>query len=578
MREHLVSYGVGTVLLAATLWMSFAIPRYVAEAIDIMAANGALDSNAISDRVVYIVAFAVAIVLVRTGSRLAFFVPGRRAEFNLKNRMLTKLCGLQRDFYLSNPSGAVISRINNDINGVRMLLGAGLMRALTSAGTLSLAPIYMYQISPRLTLYCTLPLVLGFLIVQTGMRRMRQYQIQQMQDLRSLSEFTVESYNGVNILKAYAGYDWAEQSFFDWSEKVRDTATRMATIRAYSMPLLMHLTNGLKMLLLVVGGAMVIREGLSPGEFTAYMLYLSLLVVPLVGMTFMLFMLQRGFTSLGALMDVLYSDPGLLPADPGAPQRFDDTMQLEVTGLSFAYPDQPDEPILSDITFTVQRGQVAGVFGGVGAGKSTLINLLNGHLSVPAGTVRLAGVDILELGHHELRQRLSTVLQEPFLFSDSIRNNISLASADVSNSALVQSADAAALKTDLSRMPAGLDTVVGEKGITLSGGQKQRVALARVLLEPREVLLLDDVLSAVDHDTERALVGQIYERVRSRATVLVSHRLSVLERADFVLVLEAGRIADRGPHAELITRAGSYREAWLLQQSGSSNQTSQPLR
>jgi ATP-binding cassette, subfamily B, multidrug efflux pump len=576
MREHLASYALGTAFLGATLWMTFAIPRYVAEAIDIMA-DGGLDDDALLENVVLIVAFAVAIVVVRTGSRLAFFVPGRRAEFDLKNRMLTKLCALQRDFYLANPSGAVISRINNDVNGVRMLLGAGLMRALTSAGTLSLAPVYMYQISPRLTLYCTLPLLLGFVIVQAGMRTMRKYQLQQMQDLRTLSEFTVESYNGVNVLKSYAGYGWAEQTFLGWSEKVRDTATRMATIRAYCMPLLMHLTNGLKMLLLLMGGTMVVREGLSPGDFTAYMLYLSLLVVPLVGMTFMLFMLQRGFTSLGALMEVLHSESPVPPADPSAPQRMTAAGRLEVAGLNFAYPDKPNEMVLQDINFSIERGQVVGVFGAVGSGKSTLVNVLNGYLSTPPGCVFLNGVDIVEIGHQVLRKHVVTVSQEPFLFSDSIRNNIGIAVADANDTQLDQAANAAALGADLTRMPAGLETVVGEKGITLSGGQKQRVALARVLVEPHQVLLLDDVLSAVDHETERALVSQLYGHVKAQATVLVSHRLSVLERADLVLVLHQGCVVDRGTHAELIERSGPYKDAWGLQQSGAPEKPEQVL-
>lgn len=573
MREHLASYALGTVLVGATLWMTFAIPRYVAQAIDLMSAGAEADGNALFERLLLIVVFAVVIVGVRTGSRLAFFVPGRRAEFDLKNRMLTKLSGLQRDFYLANPSGAVISRMNNDINGVRMLLGAGLMRALSSIGTLSLAPVYMYQISPDLTLYCMVPLVLGFLLVQSGMRKMRKYQLQQMQDLRTLSEFTVEALNGVDMLKSYGAYGWAEGSFWNLSEKVRITATLMSTIRAYFMPLLLHLTNGLKMLLLIVGGTLVINEGLSPGDFTAYLLYLSLLVMPLVGMTFMLFMLQRGYVSLGALMDVLFADSGIRES-AGAhttnqiESGLSGSPRVTVRGLSFAYPDQSDVWVLRDISFSIAQGQVVGLFGGVGSGKSTLVNILNGHLQILPGSVYIGGEDIVGLGHQRLREQLRTVSQEPFLFSDSIRNNIALAIEDAHDPRILTAARAAALGPDLERMPSGLETVIGERGITLSGGQKQRVALARALVEPLPVLLLDDVLSAVDHVTERALIKAIYAQVHEQATLLVSHRLSVLERADLVLVLDGGRISEQGTHAELIERPGPYQDAWLLQRSG----------
>ncbi len=566
MREHTASYILGTVLLAATLWMTFAIPRYVADAIDVLAAQGPFDADTFEDYVWLIIAFATVTVVVRTGSRLAFFVPGRRVEYDLKNRMLAHLCRLQRDYYLANPSGAIISRVNNDINGVRMLLGAGLMRALLSIGTLSLAPIYMYQISPRLTLYCTVPLVVGFIVVQSGIRAMRKLQVQQMQELRSLSEFTVESLNGIDVLKAYRAFNWTEGAFRHWSEKVRDTTIRMSILRAYYMPLLMHLTNGLKVALLIVGGTMVIADDMSPGDFTAYMLYLSLLVAPLVGMTFMLFILQRGFTSLGALMDVLLADPGVKRIASSSLDMPSDQPTLRVEHLSFAYPDDMETQVLKDISFTVRCGEVVGIFGAVGAGKSTLLDLLNGYLPVPEGTIFVNGEDVLALGHHALRKQIVTVSQEPFLFSDTIRNNIAL-QVDPEDERLEPAAKAAALSTDLARMPSGLQTMVGEKGITLSGGQKQRVSLARALIEPRGLLLLDDVLSAVDHDTERQLIEAIYRDADKRATLLVSHRLSVLARAHSVLVLEDGRVVDVGHHDELIERQGPYREAWLLQRA-----------
>jgi ATP-binding cassette subfamily B protein len=568
MREHFVSYLLGTALLAATLWMTFAVPRYVAEGIDILAgASTEQDIDAFSAKVWLILIFAVAIVVVRTGSRLFFFVPGRRVEFDLKNRLMVHLCTLQRSYYLDNPSGAIISRLNNDINGVRMLLGAGLMRVLTSVGTLSLAPYYMYQISPQLTLYCALPLVVGFIIVQTALNKMRAKQVLQMAHLRQLSEFTVESFSGVDVLKAYRTYSWAEQRFAEMSEKIRDIAIYMSAIRAYCMPLLLHLTNGLKMLLLLLAGAMVIRQELSIGDMSAYLLYLSLLVVPLVGMTFMLFILQRGFTSLGSLLEVLDSESGVPAHDPDA--VVDETLQqgLQLRDLTFAYSDDPASAVLQNINLDIGPGQVVGLFGSIGSGKSTLVNLINGYLLPPPDSIFLDGVDVLDLGQTVLRSHVVTVAQDPFLFSETIRSNIALAVEDGDDPRVDAAATAAALGSDLQRMPDGLQTVVGEKGVTLSGGQKQRVALARALVEPRELVLLDDVLSAVDHDMERTLVEAIYGFVSGRSTLLVSHRISALERADRIFVLNDGRIVDEGTHLELIARPGPYQSAWNLQQS-----------
>lgn len=567
MREHVSSYAFGAMFLAATLWMTFAIPRYLAEAIDTLSQDHPGDEGDFTRLVGWIAFFAVAIVVTRTASRLLFFTPGRRAEFDLKNRLLIHLSRLQRDFYTRNPSGSIISRINNDVNGVRMLLGSGLMTLLSTAGTLSLAPYYMYAISPRLTLYSALPLIAGFAALQVALRRMRKYQVRHMTELQHLSQFTVEGLNGVDVLKSYRGYGWAEQSFGEISANVCKAAIGMSNIRAYFMPMLLHLTNGLKVVVVLIGGALVIREGMTIGEFTAFMLYLSMLVSPLMGMTFMLFVLQRGLTGLGSLLEVFDADPGLPAPEPNARVAPSLKAGLSVRALSYAYPDEPDRAVLTDVTFSVGVGEVVGVFGAVGSGKSTLVNLINGYLTPSHGAVFLDGVDALVLGQTAVRRHIVTVAQEPFLFSDTIAENIALAVDDVERETLRAAVERGALTPDLARMSAGIETVVGEKGITLSGGQKQRVALARATMVSCDLLLLDDVLSAVDHETERYLIDQIYRFAHAASTLLVSHRISALERANQIIVLGEGRVLDRGTHAELIARAGIYQDAWRLQTS-----------
>jgi len=567
MREHVSSYAFGAMFLAATLWMTFAIPRYLAEAIDTLSQDHPGDEGDFTRLVGWIAFFAVAIVVTRTASRLLFFTPGRRAEFDLKNRLLIHLSRLQRDFYTRNPSGSIISRINNDVNGVRMLLGSGLMTLLSTAGTLSLAPYYMYAISPRLTLYSALPLIAGFAALQVALRRMRKYQVRHMTELQHLSQFTVEGLNGVDVLKSYRGYGWAEQSFGEISANVCKAAIGMSNIRAYFMPMLLHLTNGLKVVVVLIGGALVIREGMTIGEFTAFMLYLSMLVSPLMGMTFMLFVLQRGLTGLGSLLEVFDADPGLPAPEPNARVAPSLKEGLSVRALSYAYPDEPDRAVLTDVTFSVGVGEVVGVFGAVGSGKSTLVNLINGYLTPSHGAVFLDGVDALVLGQTAVRRHIVTVAQEPFLFSDTIAENIALAVDDVERETLRAAVERGALTPDLARMSAGIETVVGEKGITLSGGQKQRVALARATMVSCDLLLLDDVLSAVDHETERYLIDQIYRFAHAASTLLVSHRISALERANQIIVLGEGRVLDRGTHAELIARAGIYQDAWRLQTS-----------
>ena len=605
-REHLGLLAAGAACLAATLWMSLAIPRYLQEAIDLLAADQS--GSAFFVKVWLILGFAIAMVLTRTISRLLFFIPGRRVEFDLKNRLLAHLLGQDREYFLANPTGELISRINNDVNGVRMLVGMGTMMLIQTVGTLTFAPWYMYEISPRLTVYCAAPIAAGFLVLQLAVQRMRRNQERQMKALQGLSDFTVESYGGLDPLKSFRGFGWAERRFTASSGEVRDAGLGMTTVRAWFFPLLAHLVNGLKVMLVLVGGLAVVGGEISIGDFTAFAVYLSMLVGPLMGATFLMFLLQRGMTSLGSLLEVLAAEPERPAARPGAslPARLAEG--LTVKGLRFAYPDEPGRPVLDGVSLRVAPGEVVGVFGPVGSGKTTLVNLLNQHLAAPPGAVRIDGVDVRDVEPRALLRHVVTVTQEPFLFSDTVRANVAFGvdegagggggegagrrregagreakragreGKDAGTASAVARTDSealavpveravadAALGPDLARMPAGLETMVGERGITLSGGQKQRVALARAILKPCSLLILDDVLSAVDHDTERFLVERIHALAEAHSLLVVSHRISVLERADRVVVLDRGRVVDEGRHHDLIARDGPYREAWRRQ-------------
>lgn len=569
-REYAPYYAGGMVLLGLTLWMTVSIPRYLQGAVDILRTNPDPSGSAFLHEITMILVFAVAVIFTRTGSRLFFFYPGRMVEFDLKNRMLAHLLRLQRDFFLKHATGSLISRINNDITGVRMMMGFGLLMVMNSLATLSLAPTYMYQISPRLTLYCVVPIIASFGVLQWGMWRLRGQQLRQMHSLQELSDFTVESYNGIDVLKSFRHHAWVEGRFQHLSDHVKDSSIRMSNFRAYLMPILTHIANGLKVLLVLLGGVMVVQGGMTMGEFLAYALYLAMLVPPLMGLTFLMFVVQRGLTSLRSLMEVMGTSPNLPPALPEAEARVPDRLKegLSIRSLTFAYPDASQVPVLKDVSFDLQPGEIVGIFGPIGSGKTTLVNVLNRYLTPPPGTVFLDGVDAFQMGQDAVRRHVVTVTQEPFLFSETVGENIGFG-ADNAPGAVEQAAQIAALSEDLKHLPKGLATVVGEKGITLSGGQKQRISLARALMKSCDILILDDVLSAVDNETERFLIGQFYSFRQARALLIVSHRISALERANRILVLEDGSITALGSHAELIQRPGAYRQAWLLQREQS---------
>ncbi len=576
--EHIGSYLLGAILVVATIWMTLAVPHYLQQAIEALQSNGPERDAVVLNRTVWIVVFAVLIVISRTASRLLFFIPGRKVEFDLKNRLLRHLTTLQHDFYAKNPTGAIISRINDDINGVRMMMGFGLMGFVNTFTTISLAPWRMYQISPIITLYVMPPILVAGIFMQWVIRRFRRYYMRQMEVLQNLSDFTVESYNGLEVLKSARSMGWAEGRFFGLNGELRQVHIRMSNIRAFLMPILNHVVNALKVVLVFSGGALVVAGDMSIGGFTAYLLYLSLLVAPLMGMTFMALVLQRGYTALESLERIFLTNPSLSPVNPAADAAIsqgDLKTGLSIQNLCFSHAGNP-QPVLQNVSMQAKPGEVIGLFGRAGAGKTTLINLINGWLQAPAGGVLLDGHDVIGLKRQTLRHKVATVTQDSFLFSDSILENVRFANPQVPKEAIRFALTCTAMDEDLNRLPQGMHTLVGEKGVTLSGGQKQRVALARALIRKSNVLILDDVLSAVDHDTERVLVEEIRKlRDASRIVIIVSHRISALVGAERIYVLHEGKVVQQGAHQELITRGGIYQESWQMQDGNASTHHAQ---
>jgi ATP-binding cassette subfamily B protein len=345
---------------------------------------------------------------------------------------------------------------------------------------------------------------------------------------------------------------------------------RLALVRSLGLPLLV-LSGGIAVwVLIAVGGPMVLSGTLSVGQLAAFAALLTVILPPLRSLGWMLSVIQRGRAALERIFELL---DATVERPEGAHGRLSAAGRgpaLELRDLSFAYPDDPIHPVLTDVSIEIPAGAVVGIFGRTGSGKSTLLRLLSRLYNPPPATVFVDGEDVTSLDLDHWRQRLAVVPQRPFLFSDSVAANVALDEA-VAPDRLGQAIEMAALEGDLAVLPDGIDTVVGERGIMLSGGQRQRVALARGLYREADVLVLDDVLAAVDHETEAELVETIASLARdpSGPTVLIaSHRLSALRHSDLILVLDHGRLIDHGTHDELVDRAGPYRETWLAQRKG----------
>jgi ATP-binding cassette subfamily B multidrug efflux pump len=565
--HHKRSYAVGIVLIFLTNWLAVSIPGYLGESIDLLS-GVAQNQNELIHVIGIVIAFALAMVVTRTVSRILFFNPGRAIERELKDDAFAKLTHMQPVFYQEHESGTLISIVNNDVNGVRALAGIVMLQAFNIVFALSLTPLKMYQISPALTLYCVFPVLITFAIAHNGIAFMRKMLKVRMVELQEMSAKTVGFLSGIEVMRSHGIQTWAEKEFDQENVKIRDRSIRLAKVRTVVLPVIAYTDRLLKVLILAIGGGYLIKQQLTLGELTAFLSYASLLAMPFISLGMVLSAWQNGIVSLESLRRILdlpihEQDLTHLPLDRRA-QLF--SKGIRVSNLSYSYPGS-DASALSNVSFDISPGETLGILGKVGSGKSTLVNCLNRYLEVPAETVYIDDQDITKLARKDLRSAVRTITQDPFLFSDTVSENIQFGSVGREDPLPIEQAlHQSDMLDEVQLFPGREETLVGEKGILLSGGQKQRLSLARGLYTPCKLMVLDNVLSAVDNETERFLLDQIFNNTRSASTLIVSHRATVLEKVDSILVLENGRIVARGSHQELLQSSDLYRQTWELQQ------------
>lgn len=563
-------YAGGIVFLALTIWASVTIPEYIQKSIDAIALGRVDSSGDFYQYVGLILLLALGLMVVRSLSRVLFFVPGRLVERQLKGEMFRKLSTFGKAYYDANSSGSIISRINNDINGVRMITGFGLLQIGNILFSLSVTPYKMWAMSPTLTLYCMVPLVVIFIIVRFGMVIMVKNTHLRMEALQRLSGRTVSFLSGNAVIKSYNIHHWAEDKVEEENVSLLGFTLKIAWIRSFIMPLLGSMEQVLKIVVLFAGGLLVISGEFTIGQLTEYIAYAALLTHPIMGLGWVLTVFQQGFVGITSIQTIMNrkgedDDKPALAAEQKA-HLLDEG--LHATDLTFQYHNG-DAPVLKNLNFRIKPGQVVGITGPLGAGKSTLVNLLNGYLKPEAGQLFYGATDAAGLRGQDVRARVRTVSQDVFLFSDTVENNIAFGKElQVDPAEIKKAVFRSALADELDRFPKKEQTMVGEKGIMLSGGQKQRISLARALYAPGQLLVLDDVFSAVDADTERFLIKQLFDNKVASMLVLVSNRMSVLERCDFNLVLEDGRLTAMGTHEELLQKSDFYRTTQKVQEGG----------
>jgi len=549
-------------------WLQVEIPRYIQQAIDLFGDQSEASRQELFGYVEWVVGLSVVMVVFRILSRMYALNPGRITEAALKNDLFYKLNRLPNSFHKGFGSGKLISIINNDLNGIRLFYGIGFLQLFNVIFALSLTPIWMWRISPALTLYSIIPILLAFIVFRIGFRKMRALHGERLTRLQDLSEQLMNYLSGIDLIKNQQMDTWVLNEIEQVNQRLLTCTMQITRIQTFIMPVLDYANNLMKVLILGLGGYFLLQQNLTLGEITAFLSYSVLLALPLMHLGRIATVYQMGMVSIESVLTILNST---IPEQDMALQTPADLTALgqgtlTVSHLAYQYPDG-DSAVLHDISFELTPGKKVGILGSIGAGKSTLVNCLNHHLDVAPGMIHWNGRDITTLARQDWRALVRTITQEPYLFSNTIEQNVRFGSTDLAKSEVDQVLQLSQFAEDIARFQDGDQTLVGEKGIMLSGGQKQRLSIARALLSPSDLIIMDNVLSAVDYDTERKILGGLLDRISHQSVLIVSHRISALEEMDEILVLEAGAIVARGDHQSLLRSSVYYKATWDLQQN-----------
>ena len=569
--KYKYSFLLGIITTIAAQIFSLFTPKLISSSFKTIEAYGKsaikntdLIKTELLHNILLVIATTIVAGLLTFLMRQTLIVMSRHIEFDLKNEIFKQYENLTQRFYKQNRTGDLMNRISEDVGKVRMYVGPAVMYTINTFIRFTIVIIYMYNVSPQLTFYTLLPLpILSFLIFKLSVeinKRSTSFQ----QNLSNLSSFSQEVFSGIRVIKAYSLEKQYQKNIEDLSEESKEKAMNLARTNSLFGPLMLALIGVSNLVVILVGGMMYIdgSNGITNiGTIAEFILYVNMLTWPVASLGWVSSMVQEAAASQKRINEFLKISPEI--------QNKVNTHSvikgtIEFKNVSFIY-DDTNIKALDNISFSVKKGETLAILGKTGSGKSTILSLISRLYDVNTGAIEIDNTAIDQLNLYDLRNNIGVVPQDAFLFSDSIKNNIKFGKENATDDEVIKAAKSAFVHDNIINFKNQYETILGERGITLSGGQKQRVSIARAIIKNPEILLLDDCLSAVDTETEEAILNNLLLFCKYKTTIIVSHRVSSAKNADRIIILDNGKILQQGSHNQLVNQEGYYKDLYYKQ-------------
>ena len=563
-KQYKFRYIAGIVTLFVVDIANIYIPKLTGTITDGLTAR-TMDWNGVVKCLIGILLLGLTLAVGRFLWRFFLFGASRRIERNIRNDMFAHLETLDVEYYNAHKTGDIMTRFTSDLNAVRMAIGPAII-AIFDAVVMTIMVVcqMMLYVNVKLTLLALVPMLLiclGYLYFGNLLEKLYS---ERQQAVSSLTDFVQESFSGVRVIKAFVRERAQLNAFLKENKNAMDKSLRIAKLQAVLMPLLDVIIGLSSLATLLYGGYLTLIGEITLGRFVAFNQYINMLVWPMLACAESAIMFTQGAASIRRIQEVLNAKTAI--------EDEEDVLDveelqgnIEFNGLTFTHLGQ-EESVLRDIRLKVPAGSTLAIIGRTGNGKSTLVNLLLRLYRTQPGMILLDGNDIGRIPLKTLRENIAYVPQDNFLFSDTLKANIAFGTGKKDINAVIKAAEAACIHDNIIAFPESYDTVVGERGVTLSGGQKQRSSIARALMKDAPILILDDSLSAVDTDTEEHILNNLKENRKGKTTIIIAHRISTVQNADMIMVLDGGEAVEVGTHEELLDRRGIYCAMYEKQQ------------